>query len=554
MKLRQNNKLFDRALALPDAKTKLRRFAPRIIAGVLVLCITGGAAVHLLRKPAAGASDLTPSAPVERRDIIRELTGVGTLAPINQYNVTPLVSGNVLESSFEEGDKVKKGQMLYRIDPAEAQKGIEDAKIALSQSQMSYRQQTDGLSSLIVKALRGGMVTALHVGVGDRIEAGAKVASMRDSATMLLTVPFNAADADRFSVGQMAQVTVAGSFETVSGKIKSIDAAVTVGNGFQMVKNVTISVINPGALSPSASASAVIGGVASSGSAAFRYNDESEITAQVSGTVVSISAKQGGLLKAGETILTLSSESLNSQSQSAALAVRSAELTLENANKTLQNYNIVSPIEGTVVTKNIKAGDTLGQQGTQSSNSNAMAVIYDLSSLVFNLPLNELDINVVKVGQKVQVKVDALDGRTFAGVIIRRSVAGNTDKGTTSYPVTVRVDNPPEELLPGMNVSARIEVARADQVLAVPVTAVQYGDVVYVKDGPGYKPDADAQPDPAQPAGYHAVKVTAGVTDGTYIEIKDGLSEGDEVYAPAAEPSVPADGGFSDMGGENFMV
>lgn len=522
-------------------RRRLNKQGKRILAGVLALVVLGGAGFYWShRGRQAGQVDRITSQTAETRDIVRRLTGTGTLKPVNEYNVNAQVTGRVLEDHFQEGDQVKAGQLLYRIDPAEALRGVEEAKLALQQSQLSYEQQTEGLRDLRIKALRGGMITELFVGVGDRIEAGAKIATIRDSATMLLTVPFNAAAADQFTVGQIAQVTVAGSFETVAGKIRSIDAAATVQSGFQMVKNVTLSVINPGALSPTATATASIGGVASNSGAAFQYNAESAVTAQIGGTVTAISAAAGGVVQARDTLVTLSSASLDGQAQGAALALRSSQLAAENAEKAIGNYNVTSPIDGTVITKNIKAGDTLGAasaQSTPSGGSSAMAVIYDLSALVFDIPLNELDINSVKVGQKVKVQVDALGGQSFDGVVIRRSVAGNTEKGTTTYPVTVRIDHPPAELLPGMNVGASIEVAAAHGVVAVPMPAVQYGNVVYVKDKPG-GPASGPADDPNCPPGYHAVPVETGITDGDYIEIKRGLEPGDEVSVPEDVPSA----------------
>ena len=112
-----------------------------------------------------------------------------------------------------------------------------------------------------------------------------------------------------------------------------------------------------------------------------------------------------------------------------------------------------------------------------------LAVIYDLSYLTFDMSLDELDVNQVEVGQTVEVTCDSLeDVGTIEGVVTKVSVAGTTSNGVTTYPVTVQIDNPPEDLLPGMNVDAVIVVDEATDVIAVPISAVQRGDIVYVKD------------------------------------------------------------------------
>ncbi len=508
--------------------------------GMVAILITaavlgGGAAGHLYfgqrQVPADGQ---VQTAAVDRGSIIRTLTGTGTLAPIEQFKITPLVTGKVLECTFEEGAQVEKGQLLYRIDPSEAQKSIEQAQLSLRQAQLSSSQQAEELEGLRVKAEQSGVVTEVFVKAGDKVDAGAKLAAVRNSADMLLTIPFNADDAARFAVGQTAKVTVSGSFETITGTVKEVDVAETVGAGFQVTRNVTITVPNPGALSPAASGTAQIDGTAGNSGAAFTYSAESLIHAGVSGRVEQLNLKKGASVAAGEVVARLSSTALRSQKENNSIAVQQAQVSLKNAEAGLEHYNITAPISGTVVTREVKAGDSLGS----GSGTSSMAVIYDLSALIFTIPLDELDVSKVAVGQPVEVRVDALEGRAFQGTVTRISMAGSTDKGKTAYPVTVKIDAPPRELLPGMNVNASIVVAKADDVLTVPITAVQFGDVVFVRNKAG---ESAPREDMGAPEGFHSVNVETGISDGTNVEIKSGLQEGDEVHLPA-EAAGPAGG------------
>lgn len=532
----------DASVETPQRKLPTRR----IVAAALVLCIAGGAAAHFMRAPDAEALAGTFEEAAQRRTIIRQLTGTGTLTPINQYNVTSLATGKVLTSTIEEGDRVEQGQLLYRIDATETRKNIEQAKLTLRQSELTYDQQRDGLRDLTVKSNWNGVISEVAVKVGESIQPGAKLFSLRDSAVMLLTVPFNSSDATKFSVGQSASVTIDGSFEMLNGTVREIDATDTVGGGMQVTRGVTIAVNNPGALSPTAIGTAKIAGIASNGSAHFAYRAEKTITAQAAGQVSELTVKKGSLVKTGDVVARLSSKALQNQSENSALSVESARLTLQNAEKALQNSEVRAPISGTVVTRNTKAGDSIGS----ASGVTTLAVIYDMSALTFTLQLDELDVNAVKVGQHVDIRVAALSGRTFAGKITKISVAGTTNKGTTTYPVTVQVENPPAELLPGMNVNATIVVSKSENTISVPVSAVHAGNTVYVRTQ-----DKDTAKQPSAdgvPAGYHAVSVKTGISDRKYIEIISGLSDGDKVYVKpeANAPLVPAGGGS----GEGSML
>ena len=121
---------------------------------------------------------------------------------------------------------------------------------------------------------------------------------------------------------------------------------------------------------------------------------------------------------------------------------------MENTQKQLENYTITFPISGTVIDKEYKAGDTV-------ESGKTLCTIYDLSYLEMTLNIDELDISTVEVGQAVQITAEAVESKTFTGVVTKVSVAGNTSGGITSYPVTVRIDES-DGLLPGMNVDAEI--------------------------------------------------------------------------------------------------
>lgn len=478
------------------------------------------------RAPQGGGLTYT-QAEVSSRTITKSLSGSGTLQPANSYTVTTLAEGDILSADFEEGDMVEKDMVLYQIDSSDASNNIEKAQISLEQAQRSYDKSMD---KQYVRAKTSGQVYSLEVEVGDEVSQGQTVATIRDSSVMQLTVPFPADDAETFYAGQAASVTLDGSFETLSGTVKSVSGSEIIGTGNMVTRSVTISVANPGAISAEQTASASIGGIQGAGSASFTYNSQSTLTAQASGTVVSISVPEGGSIEKNQILLTLGGSDMNDTLQNAQDSLRNAQLSMESTQKQLDNYTITSPISGTIVDKQYKTGDTV-------ESGRTLCTIYDLSYLEMTLNIDELDISSVSVGQTVQITADAVENGSYQGVITKVSVAGTTSGGITSYPVTIRIDET-EGLLPGMNVDAEIVIASAEDTLAIPNGAVSRGSLVLVTED---SPSAANAVEQEAPEGYVYVQVETGVSDDDYIQIISGLQQGDTVGYLALAGSSSSD-------------
>ncbi len=496
-----------------------------VLAGAFALRLAGGG------QPASAAGLTYTTAPVERRDITAQITGSGALEAANSYSVTSLAEGNILTADFEEGDQVEEGTVLYTIDTSDLSSSLEQAQLSLDQAQRSYDSRVKDLEKLSVTAPKAGRVLSLEVEAGDDVSAGQTVATLCNSDVMTLKVPFLSDEAASFYVGQSASVTLESTFETLEGTVSKVDRMDTVLEGGMMVRYVTVEVSNPGALTPSQTGSVTVDGCASAGSAPFEYAAEENITAEVSGQVASIQAQEGSWVNRGGVILTLTSDSVEDSLQSAADSLRNAQLSLESRQDQLDNYTITSPIRGTVIDKNYKAGET-------SEAGKVLCSIYDLSYLTMTLSVDELDISDIEVGQKVSITADAVEGKTYTGVVTKVSVAGTSSGGTTTYPVTVRIDET-EGLLPGMNVDAAITLQSASGVLAIPSGALNRGNTVLVTaDSP-----SAANGTAIEGGDYCSVPVEIGASDSSYIEIISGLQEGDTVaYIPTT-----SSGGFGMM-------
>lgn len=544
------------------------------------------------------------TATVTRGDISVSISGTGTIEPIEEYKVVPLVKGDILADNFAEGDTIEKGSLLYQIDTKDVENSIEKAMLSLQKSQFTHEQNVEAVNNQNVTSPLSGLVTNVYVKEGDNVQNNGKIADVVDNSALILQVPFNSEDVRNVSPGDQATVNLASSFTSVEGTVVRISTGERVLDGYITVKDVEVKITNPGALSDTDVASAIIGGADCAEPGTLRYADSKTIMAKTSGEVKEVNFYAGDTISQGQVLARLENESAQLNRDTSALNVQDAELALQNLYDQQAEYNITSPISGTVIQKSYKAGDTIDN----TSASVVLAIVADMSQFTFTINVDELDISKIKVGQEVAVTADALPNKNFTGIVDNISVVGTTTSGVATYPVKVLLDAQ-EGLLPGMNVSAEIVVEESTDTLMVPIDAVNRGNIVYVKDdgtersnkvsaqsqasGSGQqkaasngnqqaanKPAASSNaasgstsgnaattPNNSQkgnaaqkmagvkaPDGYIAVVVTTGVNDDSYIEISDGLKEGDTIIVTAKASTATSQFQQGIPGGQGGMV
>lgn len=497
----------------------IRTHKKRCIAAVVAVAVL--AMVVIPRRSRSASADLAyTQEKLGRRDIVNVYDGSGTINAADSYTVKSLVTGTVLTADFELGDSIEKGDILYTIDISDVENNLASAQLSVEQAQRNYDDIADMQN---VRTRISGEVSSFAVAAGDAVQAGQTVATIRDTSVMLLAVDFPAAEAQSFVAGQAAQVMPDTTFEVLNGTIRSVSGADPAGDASLMTCTVTIAVPNAGSLTTAQAAVAQVNGVSSLNSAHFTYQREETVVAAASGTVSELCVKEGSTVRQDDVILRITGKDLDKQTKNAADSLRAAELQMSSAEKTISHYTIDAPISGTIVDKKVKAGDKLSANDTAMQN---LCTIYDMSYLEMKLNVDELKIRSLEVGQEVDITADAVPGETYKGVISSILVAGTTANGSTSYPVTVRIDDM-GELLPGMNATAKITTASVKNVLALPNAALVRGSYVLVtKDSPSA---ANAETSMTAPDGYVYVKVTTGISDDDYIEVKSGLQEGDTI-------------------------
>ncbi len=504
--------------------TKKKMSKKKIIIIAVVAAVIIGVLVFLFmpkknnmsKNMMASATEFT----VQKRDIQTYITGTATIQPKNSYSIISLVKGDVIADYFEEGDIVNEDDILYQVDSKDIEKNIQSAEISLQKTQNSYNETVKSKNDLNVKSDISGAVTKVNVKKGDNVNNGTVIAEVNDNSRLKIKIPFNSNDADYISVGNKALLNIVGTGDEIEGYVSEVASASYIKTGHMMVRDVTVVVYNPMAITTTDKATAIIGDYACNDAGTFEYYETSTITAKTSGKVAKLNISAGSSVSNGQIVAVLTSDSIDTSVSNATLNLKDSKLSLEKMKESLDDYQIKAPISGTVVRKNVKAGDKIDN----SNSSTELAVIYDMSLLKFEMSVDELDINKVEVGQSVTVTADALNGKSYKGAITNVSINGTTSNGVTTYPITVEITEFDDDLLPGMNIDATVVISEVKDVLAVPVGAVNRGDRVFVK---GKKTEEkDMAPD-----GYKTVEVVTGTSNDSFIEIKEGLEEGDVVYS-----------------------
>jgi len=238
--------------------------------------------------------------------------------------------------------------------------------------------------------------------------------------------------------------------------------------------------------------------------------------------------------------------------------VAQARAGLARFTDVLAKHNAVAPLDGVVTNLPVRVGETV-VPGIQNSSASTIMTIADMSLITAEVKVDETDIVNVKLDQTADVTIDAIPNKVFKGHVIEigntailRSTGLAASQSTISsqeakdFKVVIALDNPPDEIRPGLSCTGKITTATRQRVLTIPIQALtvrQRGDLEpKPKNGGGAQ--AATRPDPAaekarkeELQGVFVVnagkavfrKVDTGITGATDIEVLDGLKEGDEI-------------------------
>jgi len=245
--------------------------------------------------------------------------------------------------------------------------------------------------------------------------------------------------------------------------------------------------------------------------------------------------------------------------KSAQKRIAQADANLVRMNDILHKHNSFAPLDGVVTNLPVRQGESV-VPGLQNQTGTIIMTIADMSLITAEVKVDETDIVNVKLGQMGEVTIDAIPNKTFKGhvseigntAILRSTGLAASQSAISSqeakdFKVVIALDNPPDEIRPGLSCTAKITTATRQNALTIPIQALtvrQKGDLEPKPAAGTSGAQAATKVDPAaekakkeELQGVFVInagkavfrKVDTGITGATDIEVLSGLQEGDQI-------------------------
>lgn len=488
-----------------------------------------------------------------------------------------------LKEAAKAIESAEKAVTTAQKDVESAQKDIASAEREVTNAQKAVTKTNERVAKLTITAPVSGMVEGLTATVGDDVSGTlCRIIDYEDIST---TVSFNSVQIQKIAEGDRVTVGVASLMSSVGGYVEKKYNAAQAGADGTVMYAVKVKLDRGTRMAAGTNVSVTVhtayGDVESPGYGAVSYPEPKEVLIPEAGELTMLVAENGNTVAAGATIARIQSDELDNQIESDSLAyqsaldtlesrrdalqdrldavqerkedvddsreaynellneetmeddaIKSAQTQLDNAIKSAEDYVIKSPVTGVVLEKHFKAGDTYGSD----SNNRTLMVVADMTTMIFSINVDELDISNVHLGQAVNITADALPGQMFQGEITKVSKIGSGESGVTGYPIEITITDP-GELMSGMNVTAEIVVGSVEDVLMAPSSAI------FMMDGTYYATIVTPSDNPDEPEQEEQVQVTVGLHNESFYEIVDGLKEGDILR----DSGIGSDDGMMEM-------
>jgi HlyD family secretion protein len=486
-------------------------------------------------------------------DIEISITGNGTVFSAESLELDPdEFEAEVKIINFNEGDTVKAGEVIYELESDDLSAAWAKAKIAYENASLEYRTSSGDVSDLTVRAPMTGVIEEMDLEIGQTLSQGETVAKVWDKSQVYIKTPINLANEGKIKLGQTASVTFPSSFLTTNGRVAKVEGTPATDGYGGLFQYVYVSVDNPGGFMEGEKArveiyagSETIKGITEG---IVEYKNAEIMEAPGKATVTKVYKQEKDLVKAGEIIAVLESNSLVVFQMSKNVALQEAKIELDELAGMVEGLSVKAESDGILAGQDVSVGNTVGvntnSDGTSSNNTGVLGKIISFDKRMV-IAVDELDINDVSIGQSAEVTVDAAPGERFSGEVVKISELGNVQSGVATYDVTISV--PYSKLVKeGMSADAEILLDSAENVLLIPIEAVteMRGKMLVTVYSEGSSSGDDKT----------MVPVETGLMDARYYEVVGGLEEGDQVVMTGlmSESAVTSDkpaGMIPGMGG-----
>jgi HlyD family secretion protein len=435
----------------------------KILIGILVLLLIAAGVFASVKYNRRGVVTVQ-TGKVVREDLASIVTSSGEIKPRNYINIGAEFQGQLTEILVKEGDVVKKGQLVARIDETQSQADVAAQRAALSSA------EADASASEAGYAAGNDNINALQA-----------------------TLERTKADLERYN-------------EDYTRAQQLFQQGLIAKQEFDQRK--------------------------------AAYQSQEAAVAEASSRIVQARAQLA---------------QLKAQLSASQRKIAQNEANLNRVSDILKKHNVVAPIDGLVTYLPVRTGETV-VPGVQNSAASTIMTIADMSIVTAEVKVDESDIVNVKMGQPAEISVDAIPNKTFTGHVIEigntailRSTGLAASQSNTSsqeakdFKVVVAMDNPPDEIRPGLSSTTRITTATRKNVLAIPIQSLTVrtkGDLDTSKNKPLNPDPATVKANKEEVTGVFVVaagnkasfrKTETGISGATDTEVLAGLTEGEQI-------------------------
>ncbi len=481
---------------------------------------------------------------IGRGDLSKTVTGTGTLSIARTAEIELPYAVTVTDTLVEEGDNVTAGQALMMIDTAALQTTIDTLQTELDTTESEIASLADSyVRAEYIKLQMDCRVKEVYIQNGDYIEdvmaEKGSIALLSLDGLMYVDVPvIEGLDIlDEMSV-VIGNRTTTGTVRAISGDTMSISFSDEYGAQDQ---EVTIKVKNE---------------VTATGNCYIHM--PYYLTTNAQGYIELVNLEVNAKKYSGNRICYLNNIPM-SPTYDALLSKRENQQSQLNEMKALLSTGAITAPETGIVST------ILAPSATEQAAYTVLASLYVGDEKEMVISVDELDIISVAVGQNVEIAMDAIEDKTYPAKVTKVSQIGTASGGVTVYNVTLTIEGD-ERLRFGMNGTATVQIEERNDVLLVPLTALNASrgqSYVWVRSAGAGEDEPGVR-----------TTVETGLSDENYAEVLSGLNEGDVILITreagedssstrnfegfggggmmnfgGAMPSMPSGGGNMDGGG-----
>lgn len=516
----ENDELTQRQREAKKRRKRKKLIITIIICVVVIAAIVAGVlfAQRRVAKSYGSSEDSVESAEVTSGSISESISASGTLESSDVESVTIPSDIEITDFYYEVGDSVSEGDLIASVSTSDLQSAMSE-----------LQDELDALDEEIDEASADTVDSTISAGTSGRVkkiyaESGTSVADTMYEYGALILISLDgymAVDIETDSLEEGDSVTVAASdgdeyTGTVEEAADGTAVILITDNGPEYEDSVTVTDSDGNEL----------------GEGTLYIHKQMAITGYA-GTVSSISVSENTQVSSGTTLITLTDTETSVNYDSLLASRETIEESLSTLITIYEEGGICAAADGVIES----LYDSSSSDSSSSSSITAVSIASN-TSMTITVSVDESDILYISEGLEAQVTISSISDDAVTGSVTDVSTDATSSSGVTTYTATVTIDKT-EDMLSGMSATVVIVIQGVEDALLIPV------DALYQTSSTSY---VYTEYDESTGELSGMVEVTTGLSNSSYVEITDGLEEGDTVYYAASSDSS-SDFDMSDFSG-----